>query len=60
MELINNNDLWLVSLTEVFVFFFQSQARTQETESLKMQMCDLQKRYQDGIKVFTDFDRNVA
>lgn len=28
-----------------------SQTRTQETESLKTQMSDLQKRYQDGIKV---------
>ena len=27
------------------------QTRTQETESLKTQMSDLQKRYQDGIKV---------
>ena len=29
-----------------------SQMRTQETESLKTQMSDLQKRYQDGIKVY--------
>jgi len=28
-----------------------SQTRTQEAESLKTQMTDLQKRYQDGIKV---------
>ena len=28
-----------------------SQTRTQETESLKTQMSDLETRYQDGIKV---------
>lgn len=34
---------------------FLAKTRTQETESLKTQMSDLQKRYQDGIKAQDDY-----
>ena len=56
METLTKLSKVITDLVSTCIFVNNPQARTQEAEKLKAETSDLQKRYEDGMKVLLDLE----